>query len=88
MNMYLINCYCLQKNVSKSAFTFIYQWMLYHGGDSFKLLRMDNILDIYMAAKFLKIEGNLLIKRLKYYFLIKYNIYTLIKQAKNFSLQK
>lgn len=31
--------------------------MLHDGADSYKLLRRDNILDVYKAAEFLQTEG-------------------------------
>lgn len=60
----LLRVYCeecgwfdTQHNVTKSAFASIYDWMLHLGGDSFTLLRRDNILEIFMASQFLQVKG-------------------------------
>ncbi|XP_046680110.1 uncharacterized protein LOC124367384 isoform X3 [Homalodisca vitripennis] len=65
----VLQCYCSnfipksgsvvelpEKEVSKDVFSQIYHWMLHLGTDSYKLLRRDNILEIYKAASFLKIK--------------------------------
>ncbi|XP_046668316.1 uncharacterized protein LOC124359542 isoform X1 [Homalodisca vitripennis] len=45
-----------EQSVTKTAFTYIYDWMLHLGGDSYTLLRRDNILEIFMAAQYLQVK--------------------------------
>lgn len=49
-----------QNNVSPEAFHAIYEWMIFSGADSNKILKRDNVLDLFCAAQFLCIKGMLL----------------------------
>lgn len=51
---YIIN---LQANVSPEAFQTIYEWMIFNGNESNKLLKRENILDLFYAAQYLAIKG-------------------------------
>ncbi|CAG4911555.1 unnamed protein product [Colias eurytheme] len=43
-------------NVKPDAFHTIYEWMIYSGSESNKLLKRENILDLYSAAQYLAIK--------------------------------
>lgn len=45
-----------QDKCSASSFAFIYEWMI-TGDPSYKELNRENVLDIFNAAKYLKIRG-------------------------------
>ncbi|XP_053625412.1 uncharacterized protein LOC128683624 isoform X2 [Plodia interpunctella] len=42
--------------VTSEAFQTIYEWMIFSGPDSNKVLRRDNVLDVFSAAQFLSIK--------------------------------
>ncbi|KAK6637755.1 hypothetical protein RUM44_008177 [Polyplax serrata] len=44
------------ENVSPKAFELIYEWMTYVHGDSYTILKRDNILEVFLAAQFLGIK--------------------------------
>lgn len=46
-----------QELVSKNAFTCIYDWMLNIEADSYKILRRDNVLEIFNGAQYFGIKG-------------------------------
>lgn len=48
---------CFQTNVTPEAFQTIYEWMVFNGVESNKLLKRDNILDLFCAAQYLAIKG-------------------------------
>ncbi|XP_038215291.1 uncharacterized protein LOC119834847 [Zerene cesonia] len=43
-------------NVKPDAFHTIYEWMIFSGSESNKLLKRDNVLDLYSAAQYLAIK--------------------------------
>ncbi|KAJ8722571.1 hypothetical protein PYW07_003751 [Mythimna separata] len=43
-------------NVSPEAFQTIYEWMIFNGNESNKLLKRENILDLFYAAQYLAIK--------------------------------
>ncbi|CAB3242471.1 unnamed protein product [Arctia plantaginis] len=43
-------------NVTPEAFQIIYEWMIFNGVESNKLLKRDNILDLFCAAQFLAVK--------------------------------
>uniref|UniRef100_A0A1B6C3K6 BTB domain-containing protein n=1 Tax=Clastoptera arizonana TaxID=38151 RepID=A0A1B6C3K6_9HEMI len=44
-----------ETSVTKDAFMYIYDWMLHLNQDSYTILNRENILEIFLAAQFLKI---------------------------------
>lgn len=44
-------------SVTPKAFELIYEWMTYVHGDSYTILKRDNILEVFSAAQFLGIKG-------------------------------
>lgn len=55
----LIYDFFSQNSVSPDAFHAIYEWMIFSGADSNKILKRDNVLDLFCAAQFLCIKGML-----------------------------
>uniref|UniRef100_A0A1B6C9Z2 BTB domain-containing protein n=1 Tax=Clastoptera arizonana TaxID=38151 RepID=A0A1B6C9Z2_9HEMI len=45
-----------ENKISKNAFMNIYAWMLNEDSDCYNLLNRDNILEIFMAARYLKVK--------------------------------
>lgn len=50
-----------QANITPETFRIIYEWMLFSGTESNKVIKRDNVLALLCAAQYLEIKGDLVI---------------------------
>lgn len=61
MNLIVIYTYSFkfsQTSITPESFHTIYEWMIFSGSDNSKIIRRDNVLDLYCASQYLGIKGD------------------------------
>lgn len=59
--MYSQKIFITQANITPETFRTIYEWMLFSGTESNKVIKRDNVLALLCAAQNLEIKGDLVI---------------------------